>query len=378
MAQQHNRQELDPPQSPPPPPVGAPPEKPAALRADDPSIASRIDSLLCDVGVDCKTFNARLVRELVQTALKLIPDGRDTGELKLISTAVKEMRYAYRVFGQYPDPHKVTIFGSARTPKDHPDYLAGVEFSKHMAERNWMVITGAGGGIMEAGHVGPGREKSFGVAIRLPFETNANEVIVGDEKLVYFRYFFTRKLMFLSQAEAVALFPGGFGTLDEAFEALTLVQTGKSSMVPIVMIEGKDGSYWKQFDAAMRQMLLTRGWISPEDVELYRICETPLEAAEIITKFYRIYHSSRYVKDDLVIRLKKPLKQEDIDRLSEEFRVLIKTNSTSPARIVQRGSFLEEEDHLDLPRLSFPHTRYKFGLIRRLIDRINECAPAQS
>lgn len=373
MASAQNRQELDPPTSAVPPPVGAPPEKAAAIRADDPSIAARIDDLLRDVGADAKSFNARLVRELVQTALKLIPDGRDTGELKLISTAVKEMRYAYRVFGQYPREHKCTIFGSARTPKDHADYAAAVEFSKLLAERGWMVITGAGGGIMEAGHVGPGREKSFGVAIRLPFETNANEVIAGDEKLVYFRYFFTRKLMFLSQAEAIALFPGGFGTLDEAFEALTLIQTGKSSMIPVVLVEGKDQNYWEQFDQAMRQMLLTRGWISPEDVNLYRICKTPLEAVQVLEKFYRVYHSSRYVRDDLVIRIKRPLKQVDVDRLSEEFKVLIKANGPSPARIVQRGAFLEEEDHLDLPRLSFPHTRYKFGLIRALIERINEC-----
>jgi len=238
-----------------------------------------------------------------------------------------------------------------------------------------MVITGAGGGIMEAGHVGPGREKSFGVAIRLPFETSANEVIAGDEKLVYFRYFFTRKLMFLSQSEAVALFPGGFGTLDEAFEVLTLVQTGKSSMVPIVLVEGKGQNYWEQFDAAMRQLLLTRGWISPEDIDLYRICHTPAEAADVIEKFYRNYHSSRYVKDDLVIRLKRPLRAADVERLTDEFRVLIKATSASPTRIVQRGAFLEEDDHLDLPRLSFPHTRYKFGLIRRLIDQINDCEP---
>ncbi len=286
------------------------------------------------------------------------------------------MRYAYRVFGQYRDPHKVSIFGSARTPVGHPDYLAAREFGRLMADAGWMVITGAGDGIMKAGHEGPGREASFGVAIRLPFETNANEVIAGDDKLIHFRYFFTRKLMFLSQAEAVALFPGGFGTMDEAFESLTLVQTGKSSMIPIVMLEGAGENYWEQFDAAMRAMLLARGWINPEDVQLYRIMRTPAEAVEHIRAFYRIYHSSRYVKDDLVIRLKRPLKQTDVDRLTDEFRILIKPaggQGGSPAKIVQRGPFEVEDDHLDLPRLSFPHTRYKFGLIRQLIDRINAC-----
>jgi uncharacterized protein (TIGR00730 family) len=280
------------------------------------------------------------------------------------------------VFGQYAEPHKVSIFGSARTPQGHPDYAAAREFGRLMAEAGWMVITGAGDGIMRAGHEGPGRQASFGVAIRLPFETNANEFIVGDEKLIHFRYFFTRKLMFLSQAEAVALFPGGFGTMDEAFEALTLVQTGKSSMIPIVMVEGEGQTYWEEFDAAMRKMLLARGWINAEDVGLYHIVKTPGEAAAHIQKFYRIYHSSRYVKDDLVIRLKRPLRQADVDRLNAEFGVLVKKAGTaSPAKIVQRGPFEVEEDHLDLPRLSFPHTRHKFGLIRRLIDRINECEP---
>ena len=379
MPPEHNRQPLDQPlPSTLPPPVGAPPEKPAAKRADDPHVVARIDDLLKDFGVDPATFNARLVRELIQTGLKLIPDGRDTGELKLISTAVKEMRYAYRVFGQYPEPHKVSIFGSARTPASHPDYAAAREFGAIMGKKGWMVITGAGDGIMKAGHEGPGREASFGVAIRLPFETNANEVIAGDEKLVYFRYFFTRKLMFLSQSEAVALFPGGFGTMDEGFEALTLIQTGKSSMIPIVLVEGANQTYWQEFDHAMRTMLLARGWISPEDLDLYRIFNTPAAAADHVVQFYRMYHSSRYVKDDLVIRLRKPLKQVDIDRLTDEFRILIKKEGTtsSPSKIVQRAPFEQEDDHLLLPRLSFPHTRYKFGLIRRLIDRINDCEPA--
>lgn len=378
MPAHHNRQELDPPaEAAPAPPVGAPPEKAAVRRADDPTIAAGIDELIAQVGGVPGTFNARLVRDLITTGLKLIPDGRDTGELKLITTAIKEMRYAYRVFGHYPEPHKVSIFGSARTPPDHPDYAAAREFGRLMAEAGWMVITGAGDGIMRAGHEGPGRQASFGVAIRLPFETNANEFIVGDDKLIHFRYFFTRKLMFLSQAEAVALFPGGFGTMDEAFEALTLVQTGKSSMIPIVMVEGRDQTYWQEFDAAMRTMLLARGWISPEDLCLYRIMKTPAEAAAHIRQFYRLYHSSRYVKDDLVIRLRRPLKPADVERLSEEFDVLVKkSGAASPPKIVQRGPFDVEDDHLDLPRLCFPHTRHKFSTVRRLIDRINECEPA--
>jgi uncharacterized protein (TIGR00730 family) len=336
-------------------------------RADDPDVIEKLESLVEAVGGQRGTFQARLVRDLMQTALKLIPDGRDTGELKLFTNAVKELRYAYRVFGRFKEPHKITIFGSARTPKDHPDYAAAVEFSKFMAEAGWMAITGAGLGIMEAGHVGPGREASFGVAIRLPFETSANPVIAGDEKLIQFRYFFTRKLMFVSQAEAVALFPGGFGTLDEAFETLTLVQTGKSTPMPIVLVQGKGVDYWDHFDRFLRSELLNRGWISPEDPGIYYLAKDAADAAQHVVRFYRNYHSSRYVKDDFVIRLHRPLKPEQVALLAEEFKPIIKEGT-----IVQRGPLDGEEDHLALPRLVFRHSRSRYGLLRRLIDRIND------
>lgn len=346
-------------------------EPPPQRRADSPEIAARIDELIKDMGASPSTFDARLIHDLIATSLKLIPDRRHTGELKLIAASVKELRYAFNVFAKYPDPHKVTIFGSARTPTDHPDYTAAVEFSKLMAAMGWMSITGAGGGIMEAGHVGPGRDKSFGVAIRLPFEQSTNEIIAGDSKLIHFRYFFTRKLMFISQSEAVALFPGGFGTMDEAFEVLTLIQTGKASMVPIVLCEGAGETYWEDFLRFMRDGLLSRGWISPEDLHLMRVCKTPAEAADHIAEFYRVYHSSRYVRDDLVIRLNRPLREADIDALNLEFAKLLRTG-----RIVQRGPYDVESDHLSLPRLAFTHTRRDFGLVRLMIDRINATQPA--
>jgi len=364
-----NRVELDPDK---PAAPHALPEARDQKRADDPDITAKIDALIAEVaGPHARpgSFESKLVRDLIAAGLKLIPDGRDTGELKLITAAVKELRYAYRVFGQYREPHKVTIFGSARTPTSHPDYPATVEFSKLMAQAGWMVITGAGGGIMEAGHMGPGREKSFGVAIRLPFETTANEVIAGDEKLIHFRYFFTRKLMFLSQAEAVALFPGGFGTMDEAYETLTLVQTGKASMIPIVLLEGVGGDYWAQW-VRWTHRLLDGKLISPEDFNLFYHAKDAADATAHILKFYRIYHSSRYVRDELVIRLKRRLRDADVARLAEEFKILIKQGT-----IVQRNALDEEDDHRDLPRLVFTHTRHKFGLIRKLIDRINECDP---
>ncbi len=343
----------------------------AAVRAaEDPQALEQFDALIARVGGIPGSFKAKLVRDLMVAGLKLLPDGRDTGELKLMSSAVREMRYAYTVFARYSETHKVTIFGSARTPEDHPDYAACVDFSRRMAELGWMIITGAGGGIMHAGHVGPGRDASFGVAIRLPFETNANKVIAGDEKLIHFRYFFTRKLMFISQAEAVALFPGGFGTMDEAYEALTLVQTGKSGMVPVVMLEGVGGDYWPTWDHWIRTQVLGRGWISAEDTGLYFLAKSPAEAAEHVARFYRNYHSSRYVDDDFVIRLKHPLKAADIARLAEEFKPIVKAGT-----ITQRGPYLEEDDWPQLPRIAFTHTRSRFALIRRLIDRINECEP---
>lgn len=338
---------------------------------EDPVVAELVDKILEAVGGKPGTMEHRLVRDLLMTSSKLIPDGRHTGELKLITTAVKEMRYAYRVFARYEKPHKVTIFGSARTPESHPDYKAAVDFGRLMSEAGWMAITGAGDGIMKAGHEGPGRAQSFGVAIRLPFEQATNTVIAGDEKLIHFRYFFTRKLMFISQAEAVALFPGGFGTMDEAYETLTLVQTGKASMVPIVCVEGETegggSGYWQEFDHWVRHGMIKRGWVSPEDTNLYYLAKSPQDAVDHIVRFYSTYHSSRYVKDDLVIRLKKPLLPMHVEQLNDEFKVLVKEG-----KIVQRGAFEAETDALDLPRLVFHHTRHKWGLVRKLIDRINE------
>ena len=368
---EHNRQELDPADA-----VevkdesAAPPEQPEQKRPDSPDIQQSITDMIGTCAPEeGDSFRIKLVRDLVTTALKLIPDGRDTGELKLMTAAMKELRYAYRVFGAYPEPHKVTIFGSARTPEDHSDYIAAVEFSRMMAEAGWMAITGAGDGIMKAGHEGPGRASSFGVAIRLPFETTANTVIDGDDKLIHFRYFFTRKLMFLSQSEAVVCFPGGFGTMDEAYETLTLLQTGKASMIPIVFVEGagKESNYWDGFIKFVEEELMSRGWISPEDVNLYYFAKDPADATAHVLQFYKNYHSSRYVRDDLIIRLRHRLTDDAVATLNEEFKGLVKSGN-----MTQRGAYKEESDHLELPRLAFTHTRRQFALVRKLIDRINE------
>jgi uncharacterized protein (TIGR00730 family) len=337
-------------------------------RTDWQDVSKRIDELVNMVAPEAtEPFDRKLVAELVAAGLKLLPDGRKRGELKLMTAAMKELRYAYRVFGRYADAQNITIFGSARTPEDHPDYTVCVDFSKRMAESGWMVITGAGDGIMKAGHVGPGKAASFGVAIRLPFETTANTVIHGDEKLIHFRYFFTRKLMFLSQAKAVALFPGGFGTMDEAYETLTLIQTGKSGMIPIVMLEGEGGGYWDEFHAFARNALLSRQMISEDDTALYYHAKNPHDGVRHVLNFYRNYHSSRYAGDELIIRVRRRLEDEQMDVLNEEFGRLVKSG-----QIRQGGPHEYEDEFLDLPRITFTHTRRDFGLVRKLIDRINE------
>lgn len=335
-------------------------------RVNDEDTLNAIHELVRAVGGDPATFDGRLITELVQTSLKLIPDGHDTGQLKLLNSALKEMRYAYRVFNRYRGSKKISIFGSARTPADHADYHAAREFSRIMAEKEWMAITGAGDGIMKAGHEGPTRESSFGLSIRLPFETTANTVIEGDPKLINFRYFFTRKLMFMSHADAVAVFPGGFGTQDELFESLTLVQTGKSNIIPIVLIEGAGGVYWEHWRNYIEHNLGRTGWISPEDDGIYHIASSVEDAVEHVLRFYRVYHSSRYVRDTFVIRLNGALRDEDVDTLNDEFVSLIRSG-----RIEQGGALPEESDHLELPRLRFEHTRRDFGVIRALVDRIN-------
>jgi uncharacterized protein (TIGR00730 family) len=344
---------------------------------DDSSIRDRLESLVRDAGRlsgdsgESAARRRRHVEELASTSLKLLGDGLDVGQVKLLDLAMKELRRSFRLFNRYRGVRKVSIFGSARTPETHPDYHAAREFGRLMAAESWMAITGAGDGIMKAGHEGPTREASFGLSIRLPFETNANAVIAGDDKLLSFRYFFTRKLMFVSQSDAVAVFPGGFGTMDEIFEVLTLVQTGKSPLIPIVLVEGADQAgqpmgYWKRWEFGVVENLLAQGWISAEDPGLYEFASSPADAVQRILRFYHRYHSSRYVDDQFVIRLKRPLTDAQVDELDHEFRPLVKSG-----RIHQTGVLEGEEEHHALPRLKFHFAKRGFGRLRRMIDRIN-------
>src|SRR5207244_6264990 len=265
----------------------------------------------------------QLVQQLKETADKLIRDQANRGDIKLLNTALKELRYAFKVFAPYRNRRKVTVFGSARLPPSHPAYHQAVLFSRKITEAGFMVITGAASGIMEAGHVGAGRENSIGVNILLPFEQEANAIIAGDVKLMHLKYFFTRKLLFVKESDAIALFAGGFGTQDEGFEVLTLVQTGKSHLFPIVLVDEPGGDYWKRWLDFIRDVLLARHLISPPDLALFKLTNSVEEAVAEVLGFYRVYHSMRYVKGDLVLRLQRPLSDATLAHLRTEFADIV-------------------------------------------------------
>ncbi|MEM6258706.1 MAG: LOG family protein [Planctomycetota bacterium] len=335
---------------------------------DHQALLDRLTQTVVALGADPNQLRGKILRELMHTTTKLADDDADVGELKLLSRSLKELRYALKVFHPYKDIRKISIFGSARTPIDHPDYIAAAAFAKDMATRGWMVITGAGDGIMRAGHDGAERDKSFGVSINLPFETSANDIIAGDSKLITFRYFFTRKLMFMWTSSAVALFPGGFGTQDEGFEALTLIQTGKAPLLPIVCVDAPGGDYWKHWDNYVRKSLLEKGWISKDDLNLYKLFDDTAAAAEHVRHFYRNYHSSRFVRDTQVLRIHRPLTEKQIDQLNEEFAVLVKDG-----KITQTGPLKEERGELPgLTRLQWTSTKRDYGTLRGLIDTVND------
>jgi uncharacterized protein (TIGR00730 family) len=311
----------------------------------------------------------QLIQQIKETADKLIRDKANRGDIKLLNTALKELRYAFKIFAPYRSRRKVTVFGSARLPPEHPAYHQAVAFSRRIVEAGFMVITGAASGIMEAGHVGAGRENSIGVNILLPFEQSANAIIAGDIKLMHLKYFFTRKLLFVKESDAIALFPGGFGTQDEGFETLTLVQTGKSPLIPIVLVDQPGGNYWKRWHRYVEDVLLGGGMISPSDLALYKVTESVEEAVAEIIGFYRVYHSMRYVKGDLVLRLQHKLAEPLLKRLDQEFADIIVSGTFEQTSALPAEA---NDTHLkDLPRLRFRFDRRSLGRLRMLIDTIN-------
>jgi uncharacterized protein (TIGR00730 family) len=311
-----------------------------------------------------------LIAMIKESADKLASDNTSRGDLKILSRTLRELRYAFKVFSPYRRRRKVSVFGSARTQPDQAAYHQAVAFGRAMAAHEWLVLTGAASGIMEAGHVGAGRENSMGLNIMLPFEQSSNPVIAGDPKLVHMKYFFTRKLMFVKECDAVCLLPGGFGTLDEGLEVLTLLQTGKRDLAPVVCLDEPGGAFWQDFHAFVQRQLLDGGMISPEDLSLYKVTDSVDEAVGEILRFFRVYHSMRYVKNKLVLRLHQKPSDELLAAINERYADIL-----SEGQFKVSGPLSAEKDEPELAhlhRLVFRFNRRNLGRLRQLIDGLND------
>ena len=333
----------------------------------DPEFDRRIQQLVSDWGV---RESNELIAEMIVTALRMGSDAVPVPDLKLINRSLKELRQASKAFAPYQGIRKIAIFGSARTGPSAEEFQAAERFAKEMQQRGFMIITGGGDGIMGAAQRGAGRQASFGLNIRLPFEQKANEIIDGDPKLVSFNYFFTRKVNFIKETHAIALFPGGFGTMDEGFECLTLMQTGKARIFPVILVDKKGGTYWKNWTEFLRRHLLGQGLISADDFSLFRITEEVEEAVGEVLQFYRNFHSYRWVGSDLVVRLNEQLSPGAIEDLNRKFSDLFETAPMRLGRALKQEK--NEPELYHLPRLvAGPHRR-NFGRLRQLIDAINQ------
>jgi uncharacterized protein (TIGR00730 family) len=313
--------------------------------------------------------NGKWVQRALESILRLSEAEIDRLDWKILSASIDDMERAFEVFYPYRHVRKIAVFGSARTSPSAPEYQIARDFAELITQQGFMTITGAGGGIMAAANEGAGAENSFGLNIKLPYEQGANQYIAGDPKAIAFKYFFTRKLFFLRESDAVALFPGGFGTQDEALETLTLCQTGRYGPVPLVLVDRPGGSYWRDWDAYLRQQLVTPGWISPEDTSLYTITDDIQVAATTIRNFYRVYHSSRFVGDEFVMRLKVDICDRDLELLNREFGDLAASGKISRTTALPQEA---EDPTVDLPRLLFKFDRREYGRLYRMINVLNQ------
>ena len=313
--------------------------------------------------------NADQLAGIMRTVVRLSQDETARGDLKILNRAMQELRHAFRIFAPHRHLRKVSIFGSTRVEESDPYYDLARSLAQGLAQADFMVITGAGPGIMQAGHEGAGREKSFGVNIRLPSAQLANRFIRDDPKLMNFHFFFTRKLMFVKEADAVVIFPGGFGTQDELFESITLVQTGKSQLLPIILMDLPDGTYWSRWQEFLRDDLLKRGYISENEINLIKTLTSAEAAVKEITGFYRNYHSYRFVKQDLVIRLNHPPPPALIDQLNRDFADIISDGEIRLTEPLPEEA--EEPETLHLHRLLVRFNREDFARLRQMIDAIN-------
>jgi uncharacterized protein (TIGR00730 family) len=336
------------------------------FRKPNPTLDPHIDRLLEQAG---GIQHPGLVREMIISALKAGQDTDYLADLKLLANTMKEMRYTNKVFSPYRNRKKVTIFGSARTEPDEPIYQVCVTFSRLLAEKGYMIITGGGPGIMQAGNEGAGSDNSFAVNIRLPFEQAPNPVMLANPRLITYKYFFNRKVAFVKEAEAVAVFPGGFGTLDEAMEVFTLIQTGKTSPKPLVLMDDEDG-YWEQWLEFIKSCMLGKGLISAEDFSIFTITRSETEAIQVIEDFYRVYHSLRFIDGRLIVRLTKELSCPQLEELENEFPE-IRLPDTRILHCPPLPEELDEPDILHLPRIVLHFDHQHYGLLMAFIRRIN-------
>ncbi len=328
-------------------------------------VIETINSLVSKVG---QKKNQKYLREIFTTLSKIPQIDIDSGDWKLLARSIKELKNSFQRFAPYRDKRKVAVFGSARTPSSDPLFVMAEKFCELITKNEFMVITGAGGGIMEAGNKGGGDE-SFGVNIRLPFEQSANEYIKNSSKLISYNYFFIRKLMFIKESDATVLFPGGFGTLDEAYEGLTLIQTGKSLPRPIILMQNPGDDYWQTWVSFFSDIMLRDKYISPDDMDLFKICESNEEAVNEITSFYTVYHSLRYVGDNAVIRLNKPITDENIQLLNDSFNDIV-----VEGKIEKCDPFPDEVETRDLLkkfRITFKFNKINFGRLVSMVRMIS-------
>lgn len=313
--------------------------------------------------------NRQLIQQALATIVRLADSEIERLDWKILSAALADMERGFQLFYDYRHVRKVTIFGSARLAPETAEYHMARQFARAVSQLGFMVMTGGGGGIMQAGHEGAGRENSFGLNIQLPFEQQANPYIDGDPKLIHFKYFFTRKLFLLKESDAVALFPGGFGTQDEAFECMTLSQTGKFGPVPVVLIDEPGGDYWRSWSEYINQQLVQKGLVSPEDPSLYTVTDNLEVACNAITGFYQIYHSSRYVGEQLVIRLTKDLSVAEVEQLNADFNdILVKGRIEKSQALPQEG----QDETIELPRLVLYFNQRDLGRLYQMIAAINQ------
>lgn len=333
----------------------------------DDRVAGAIQQLIALVG---GVHHPEIVSEMILAALKAGQENPETADLKLMTSTLKELRYTAKVFGKYRNVRKVTIFGSARVKPDAVTYRLARSLGRRLSEAGYMVITGGGRGIMQAGNEGAGAEHSFGVSIRLPFENEPNYVLQGSPRSISYKYFFNRKVAFVKEADAVALFPGGFGTMDEAMEVLTLVQTGKCYPIPLVLVDEPGGTYWSNWNRYLEKELADRGYIDRNDFNLFSMVQSVDDAVAEIVRFYRRYHSLRFVGDRLVIRLSSTLDAESIARWKDQYGDILGPEG----KFQLSGALPEEADEpgiAHLPRLVMDFNRKDYSRLRQLIDAIN-------